>query len=140
MKFTKKQINDIADGLTSGLKYFINLDTLEYQYVPDNSEYNAEFWDKETDKIIKGWKNFTTIEQMDSKRSYRVMENFIDEIIEDKRFQEELHRILSNRKPFANFRAVVESSEYREKWFRYRDEQNVNYVKYILESNEIEFE
>ena len=140
MKLTRKQIEDIADGLTAGLKYFINLDTLEYQYILDNSEYTEEFWDKETDKIIKGWKNFATIEQMDSKRSYRVMENFVDEVIEDKRFQEELYRVLSNRKPFANFRAVVESSEYREKWFRYRDEQNVNYVKYILESNEIEFE
>ena len=76
---------------------------------------------------------------MKSKEAFRVMENFIREI-HDVDLQQNLVRILERKRPFAYFKEVVESSQYRENWFDYRSKATRNYVKDQLESIGFEIE
>jgi len=73
---------------------------------------------------------------MDTREAFRVMADFIDEI-EDSKFQEDLIKILSLRSPFANFKAEVETSEYRELWFSFRTKKYEDYVRDILSAGGI---
>lgn len=47
------------------------------------------------------------------------MENFIDEISENN-LKSSLEQILQKRKPFRNFKDVIENSNYREHWFSFK--------------------
>ncbi len=52
MKLSKSQINDMARELESGMKIFINKDTLEYRTILDWEDMmDPEPWEEETEKI-----------------------------------------------------------------------------------------
>lgn len=134
MKITSKEINEIAQELETGMKVYINRETLEikpildWEDIPDN-----ELWEEEVEKIFNEWADFSVIEKMESWEAFKVMEAFIDEV-EDERLSEELVKILSRKSPFANFKAEVESSPYRQHWFDFRLKRCEDYVREHLES------
>jgi hypothetical protein len=47
------------------------------------------------------------------------LEEYFDEI-EDKNLQKRLLNTLSNRKPFANFKNIIDNSEFRVSWFTFK--------------------
>ena len=55
------------------------------------------------------------------------MENFAEQVV-DQHLQNKLITALNNRKPFANFKMVVEGSEYREHWFQFRQQAYERHV------------
>jgi len=61
------------------------------------------------------------------------MEYFIDEI-DDNNLQNRLINALNRRKPFANFKYIVETSKYRQQWFDFRQKQWEYYVWDILKN------
>jgi hypothetical protein len=124
MKITAKQINEIAQQLEAGMKVFINRETLEYKSVLDWDEMvDPEPWEEMTETIENEWPDAIILEKMDTREAFRVMEDFIDEI------QEDLIKILSRRSPFANFKAEVDTSEYRELWFSFRTKKYEYYIR-----------
>jgi hypothetical protein len=141
MKLTKKQINEIAQDLEAGMKIFINRKDLEIRTVLDWDEMygDSEIWEEELDKIENEWTDYVVIEKMESRDAFKIMANFIGEI-DDKALAEELSNVLERKSPFANFKAIVETSDYREKWFEFKSLQHENYVKEMLELENIEFE
>ena len=69
-------------------------------------------------------------EKMDSRESFRVMENFVD-LVEDTELKNKLDLGLSLSKPFRNFKDIIDSeSEYREKWFQFKKQK---YIEYVIE-------
>lgn len=139
-QLTKKQVFDIAGELQCGMKIYVNTDTLEYKSILDFDDMDDfSFWDEELEKIEKTWKRFFTIEKMSSREGFQIMENFVDEL-RDGYFKDNLIKILDRKSPFANFKAEVESSEYREKWFAFRDAAYVEYVQEKLDMNDVAFE
>ncbi|CAM4254002.1 UPF0158 family protein [Gillisia hiemivivida] len=50
------------------------------------------------------------------------MENFKDELT-DNHFKEKLNEALTNRKPFQNFKYLIDNSEYRESWFGFKQKE-----------------
>jgi len=140
MKLTAKQINEIAQELEAGMKVFLNRETLEYKSVLDwDDMVDPEIWEEEIEKIENEWTDYIVINKMESRDAFRVMEDFVDEI-DDQRLKEDLIKILSRKSPFANFKAEIESSEYREKWFTFRIKCYEDYVKEQLKDENIEFE
>lgn len=115
----------IAESIDCGLVCFFNPDTLEIEEVPlefinDPEEYESitgEAWD-ETFKHA-GWEKCITVNPPESFESFKIMEQFIDEI-EDNNLQSRLVHALRNRKPFANFKNIIENSKYREAWFSFK--------------------
>ena len=140
MKITEKQIKEIAEELEAGMKVYLNKDTMEIRSILDWEDIiDTEPWEEELDKIYNEWSDFVIITKMESREAYQVMENFTGEI-NDKHLREELEKILSRKSPFANFKAEIESSPYRQKWFDFRLNAYIEYVKDQLESEGFEFE
>lgn len=68
-----------------------------------------------------------------SRREY--LENFAH-FISDLKFRERILDRLSNRKPFQNFKILIDSSAYREDWFDFKKEAYIQYVKRLIEERE----
>jgi hypothetical protein len=139
-QLSKKQVFDISQELQCEMKVIINTDTLEYKSVLDWDDMLDFDLDEElTSENEKGWENSFTIEKMSSREGFQIMENFVDEL-EDGYFRDNLIKILDRKSPFANFKAEVESSKYREHWFAFRDAAYVEYVEEELKMNDVAFE
>lgn len=131
MKITLKQIHEISQDIQSGLKIFINRENYEIKSILDPNEIysDSEIWEEELEKIENEWIDYSVISKMESREAFQIMEDFIDEI-KDERLKEDIIKILNRKSPFANFKAEIETSPYRQKWFDFRDKK---YEKYIIE-------
>ena len=141
MQITSKQINEVAKELEAGMKVYIHKETLEIKPILDweDSYGDSEFWDEEFEEIEANWASFLVIEKMESWEAFKVMEEFIEEV-EDERLSEDLAKILGRKSPFANFKAEVESSPYRQNWFDFRLKRYEDYVREQLEGGDFSFE
>jgi hypothetical protein len=140
MKFTAKHINEIAEELEAGMKVYINKETLEFQSVLDWEDMSApEPWNKIIRKIENEWTDVMIIEKLESKDSFRIMEDFVFEI-DDEILKEDLIKILSRKSPFAYFKAEIDESDYRQKWFDFRAQKYEEYVREQLDYENIEHE
>jgi hypothetical protein len=134
MKVTSNKINEIAQELETGMKVYLNRETLEIKSILDWEDISdGEFWEEELEEIFKGWSDFVVLTKMESWEAFKVMEEFID-TIEDVTFCEGLVKILSRRSPFANFKAEIESSPYRQNWFDFKLRKYEDYVREQLEN------
>ena len=133
MKITSEKINEIAQELEAGMKVYLNRETLEIKPILDWEDISDnEIWEEEVEDIIKEWSSYLVISKMESREAFRVMEEFADSV-DDEVFREGLIKILNRKSPFANFKAEVESSPYRQNWFDFRLKKYEEYVKEHLE-------
>ena len=133
MKITSEKINEIAQELEAGMKVYLNRETLEIKPILDWEDISDnEIWEEEVEDILKEWSSYLVISKMESWEAFRVMEEFADSV-DDEVFREGLIKILNRKSPFANFKAEVESSPYRQNWFDFRLKKNEDYVKEHLE-------
>ncbi len=141
MKITINQILDISTDLQSGLKTFINRGTYEIKSILDPNEIysDSDIWEEELEKIENEWTDYLVIQKIESWEAFQIMEDFIEEIIDEK-LKEDLIKILNRKSPFANFKAKIESSSYRQNWFDFRDKKYEEYVKEQLKIEKIEIE
>ena len=141
MKINSTQIQEIIDGLLAGFNVYINKETLEIANIPDIDELygDTELWEEDITRIESEWLDYALITKMESREAFRVMESFID-VIDDIRLKEDLKKTLNRKSPLANFKAEIDDSEYRQKWFDFRNVKYEEYVKEQLEIEDIEFE
>ena len=141
MRLTQNQITDMAQDLEAGMKIFINRKDLEIRTILDWDEMygDTEIWDDEMDKIEHEWTDYVVIEKLESRDAFKIMARFIGEI-DDRPLAEALSNVLERKSPFANFKAIVERSDYREKWFEFKNQSYANYVRDMLSLNDIEVE
>ena len=133
MKITSEKINEIAQELEAGMKVYLNRETLEIKPILDWEDISDnEIWEEEVEDILNEWSNYLVISKMESREAFRVMEEFADSV-DDEVFREGLIKILNRKSPFANFKAEVESSPYRQNWFDFRLKKYEDYVKEHLE-------
>jgi hypothetical protein len=50
------------------------------------------------------------------------MERFVEKIT-DQQFKSELEDILQKKKPFQNFKYLIDNSDYRQKWFDFKQRE-----------------
>jgi len=141
MKINNIQIHEISEQLQCGFNIYINKETLEIIPIPDMETLisDNEIWKEELNKIESEWNDYAFITKMESREAFKIMEAFIDEIDDDK-LKEDLIKILNRKSPFANFKAEIDSSDYRQKWFDFRDLKYEDYVKEQLESEDFQIE
>lgn len=137
----KKVVSEIADGLSAGLICFFNPDTFEVEDIPKELAYDPEEFEMMTGETFESaglkhenWENCVTIEPMESHDLFKIMEYFVDEV-KDINFQEKLTNVLNRKKPFANFKYLVENSDYRQQWFDFRQAKYEFYVWDIIRIN-----
>ena len=116
-------VHTIADNIFAGLICHLNMDTLELENYPANVD--PEEWEASTGEIfVAGSKhlerqNLLSFEPLDSPDSFRIMENFVEQLDNDK-VQNTLIDIMNKGKPFAHFNSYIHYSKYREDWFKFR--------------------
>lgn len=141
MKVSKEMIKDIAEELDSGMKVYLNLKNPEIKPILDFDEMlgDDDIWENEIENIEREWQEYIIIEKMDSGEAFRVMEQFTDEV-DDERLRSDLIKILNRRSPFANFKAEIRESSYLQKWYDFKQARYEDYVRDFLEMNDIDYE
>jgi hypothetical protein len=123
----KTIISEIAQELDCGKDCYYNPKTNELITIPnfgemlDEDEFRESFGE-ELKKVTKNKANFIKIKVLESFESFKIMERFIAQIA-DKQFQAELENILERKKPFHNFKNRIDNSDYRQKWFGFKQNE-----------------
>jgi hypothetical protein len=127
---------------------FINPDTGEFEMVYRNEmeeasriswsdvEDDDEDDDDETKEQwarIDSWKRCVRLEKPESHESFKIMEDFVDEVIPEGKLKEQFWRALTRSHPFRNFNDIVHNCEYREDWFKFKQAALEEYVKKEVE-------
>lgn len=123
----QKAIHDIAESINAGFVCLVNTDTLEFEEIPADIVYQPlEYEDitcENSDPMkFHSWENVTRIEPLGSNRSFGLMEQFIEKL-DDEKFGHKLESALRKRRPFANFRNLIDDSNYRQNWFDFKQKQ-----------------
>lgn len=134
------KIKEIAGELDCGFRCFIHIKTKEIKTIPnfDQHLYMEEGpWRKDIRELDKHSQDYIEIEGMDSSESFRLRADFAGTVDNDE-LRKRLIQALNQRKPFQNFKFVIDNSgEYRQKWFRYKDERLMEWVADQLEANNL---
>jgi hypothetical protein len=113
----QKLVHQIAGSISGGLICYLNPETLEVEAVfKDLHEFELDADDK--NKVFKheSWKKCITIEPPESSASFKIMEKFTNEV-DDIKLQNRLIYALNHKRPYANFKNIIENSFWRERWF-----------------------
>jgi len=137
LKLTKEQIREIYQELDCGFLCFFSPATGEIKSIPDfdsNPYAEEEMWEEEIEEVEVNPDKYIEFEKMSSKQSFRVMEDFVDDV-EDKTIRNLLIDGLGRPKPFHNFKFVIDNSvDYREKWFAYKEKRGCEWIEEQIES------
>jgi hypothetical protein len=83
---------------------------------------------------------FLLIDPMDSRDGHRIMQAFINGMVEGEASRR-LARAISGRKPFASFKqALFDYPRERDAWFEFHNEHMLEEAREFLRLNEIEFD
>ena len=141
LHLSEAKIKEIPQDLDVGFVCYINIRTGEHLTIPnDYDSFDTDSFDDVVAEVEKNEKLYLKIEPPMSRESFRIMNGFIDSLPSHAhRLKDQLAEALHNRKPFANFKNIVDhSGQYREKWFAYKSEQFIEYVKNHLRGDEEE--
>ncbi|MGI0108180.1 UPF0158 family protein [Salinimicrobium sp. WS361] len=131
MKVKEASIQEMAEHLLCGNLCFLNTITSNFEYHPAEMDFFPDEenpWQEVIDKLEKNWDDYIRIEPMNSNQSYGVMQSFADRLEADD-FREKLLAALSRPKPFRNFNYLIHQSDFRQEWFDFRQERNVDWVR-----------
>ena len=135
VEISEAMIKEIADDLECGMRCFYNMQTGELKSVPDLNSWpgtERELWEDIFEEIDENYGDYLRFERLSPNESFNVMMDFT-EFVHDARLRNKLQNALSRPKPFKNFKWIVENSlEYRNKWFTFRDECNIDWVRLQL--------
>jgi Uncharacterised protein family (UPF0158) len=133
-----KVIEEIADQLDCGMKCYIKKSTGALVAIIDDENLidpDDVAIQKEIKQIRDNPSEYIEIENMDSRESYNVMLDFVDEV-QDQEFQAKLMKALNASGPFRGFKSALASSEEcRKKWFDYKKTRCIEHVKMQISSN-----
>lgn len=134
MTVPKAVINDIAQNLLCGMNCYLHKETGELISILDGVEDwgYEDVWAEAIEKVEEDFDKYIVIRKPESYESFRVMEDFI-ETVEDEKLKWRLTYALGHRKPFAHFKDIVDNAgDYRQRWFDFRDQRAVEWVKDYL--------
>ncbi|MBG0782209.1 MAG: hypothetical protein H0S84_08070 [Bacteroidales bacterium] len=128
-------VNPIAQAIDAGFICYLNPETMEMEEIPkqlidDPQAYEMSTGINPEEEELKHetWDTCYVFEPLDSGESFKIMEHFVHRM-EDEILQEELFYVLAHRKPFANFKALIDNSDYGERWFSFKMNWLKDYVR-----------
>ena len=122
--FNKNIIKEIAENIDCGFNCYYNSKTNEIITIPNflnisDEEDFKEFIQEDLEKINKQKADFVKFEVLESSELFKIMERFVEQI-PDQKFKSELENVLYKKKPFQNFKYLINNSDYRQKWFDFK--------------------
>jgi hypothetical protein len=130
---TQEQIKEVAEMLEIGFTAYWNKKTNELLFIGESANDLDEGFQEDLKKLKDGRKDYIEIPRLESWESFKIMEQFVDELPDSLELKNELIVCLNQKHPFKHFKfAIDDSGDYREKWFDFKSEWMQNYVKDIL--------
>jgi hypothetical protein len=84
-------------------------------------------------ELDENWDKYFGIEPMESHESFKIMADFT-ETVDSRELRDSLINALNRKHPFQNFKWVVDNSgPYRQKWFDFKNQRLIEWVKDQLE-------
>lgn len=136
-------LNRMAEEILVGMRVFIHKISGEIIIVPNEMDLDyaePEIWETELNLLENYRFDYFEIDPMNSTQSFQVMEEFAEQLMENKVLRVELLDALNRKKPFREFKFVIDNSgKYREQWFGFRLEKTMNWIKkQIADLNRLE--
>lgn len=127
---TEEQISKIVELLDCGMICFYHQPsgTIESHPDPDDIYSDLEGWQDTIDKIQNDRDNYETFKKMNSTEGFELMEKFAHSLA-DTSFRNKILNGISKKKPFQNFKMLIDSSDYRQEWFDFKKNAYINFVK-----------
>jgi Uncharacterised protein family (UPF0158) len=143
LRFTKAQIKDIATHLNGDDRCYIHPETGEIVFWPDFEEarldhekYLAQLGEKRRTKYEESVKSWIPIHGTKARDEIRMMESFVPTVTANS-IRTALSASLVTSKPFAHFRAALNSSEeWLQKWLDYKEAAFAAFVIRQIEAHE----
>lgn len=127
----KDTIKEIAEQLDCGFRAFVNKTTGRLIFVPDDrsfSDYDLEAWEPELTELENNFMDYWEIDKWTSSEAFDIMHEFTEKVT-DKKLQSRLLESLSKRKPFREFKFIIDNSgDVRQQWFDFRNQWQQNFV------------
>ncbi|UMB53295.1 UPF0158 family protein [Lutibacter sp. A64] len=134
----QKIIKEIANNLDSGITSYYNPKNRKLIGIPNIDDFGIidkdfqEFIQKDIDEITKYKEDFIAFELLKGYETFKIIEDFKHEL-SDTNFIEKLNYALTNKKPFRNFKYLIDNSDYREQWFKFKQQELEKIVKKIID-------
>ena len=129
MEIDKIVIQQIAQYIDCGHDCYYNLKTKDLFWIPNidklatgDEYYHREIFRDALNKVKSEEKNLIKFEVLESYQSFKIMEHFKNQIGDD-RLRNSLQQALNKRKPFQNFKYLIDHSEFREDWFEFKQKE-----------------
>jgi len=134
-------VKEVASSIDAGFVCFLNTDTLEIDEYPRELLSNSYLYKMnsgvsldELNLKYTQWENYITIEPLETNESFRIMEKYAEQV-DNSRLRAQLVNAIYNPKPYANFKRIIDNSDFRQDWFDFKDMQLQDYVKTMIEIN-----
>jgi hypothetical protein len=143
INLTKDQIKEIAEQLDCGMRCYINKETGEIKTVLNFESWqtdNREPWEDVLNELEENWDKYFEVERMESYESFNIMVDFTETVV-DTVLRNRLINALNRKHPFQNFKWIVDNSgPYRQRWFDFKNQRLLEWVKNQLENTDFKLE
>lgn len=137
----KITIKEIAEELDCGMRAFVHKTTGQFLFFPDSMSIphsDINFWSEEVEKFEKNTSDYFEFRKWSSSESYKMMIEFAEQLPGDSRLRAKLLTALNHKKPFREFKAVIDNSgNMRQKWFKWKEKWQQDFVFEQLRINRI---
>lgn len=137
----KSIVNEIAQYIDMGMICYLNLETDEIDSIPQGIFNEIDMLDEPEDikqELIDiygsddikflDWENPIEFEPLPPFESFKIMESYVQTLPDDEKILPQLINALRNRKPFANFGRIINNSDLRNEWFKFKQQWLDNLV------------
>ncbi|MBD8488485.1 hypothetical protein IFO69_06970 [Echinicola sp. CAU 1574] len=139
LTLSEKEIVTIAGYLLKGKVCYYQEDKKIIHHLPDEEDnFNEDLTPEEEDlldEIDSDPMNFAEFVKMEPAQESLVMDQFTEQFVENKSFQEDLYDALTKSKAMERFTFLIEESKkYRQKWLDYRLQKYKDWVMEQVDS------
>ena len=113
---------------------FINMETPEVEIHAAEYYFEENEMEDTAQAALNNPDKFFPVEHSTSSKAFGVMEAFV-ETLRDNGLRSQLINALQRKKPFANFKYIIDNSPLRQEWFQFRDEAYAAIAKEWIEEN-----
>ena len=132
MNLSSDILKEISEQLDCGFRAFIHKTSMELIFIPDTNDLpdiDMDEWEEETELLDNNFTKYHEIDKWTTSDAFDMMMEFADKLDNNEKLQNRLLDALRMRKPFREFKFVIDNSGvYRQKWFDFKNQWQINYV------------
>ena len=130
-----KFYREVGEAMSMGdSRCFINNETLKVDIHASEEYFDSNDMEDSAEEATNNPEKFLLLKPISSRDAFETMEAFIN-TVKNKYLQNRLMQAIDQKKPFANFKKIIDNSIERQNWFDFRDKAYAEIAKEWLEDN-----